>query len=129
MFAARIYRKLLNLYPPGFRARFGAEMQSVFEESAAEHRRRSPRSVFPFALKEFLGLIAGGATERHAAAARLRPPPPFPTDIPGAEQYIALASQRVIAAIAHHDFPNARYYDLQERKARALLAHLRTQLN
>jgi len=31
----------------------------------------------------------------------------------------------MIHAIANHDFEGARYYDMQDRRARALLARLR----
>ena len=44
-----------------------------------------------------------------------------------AERYIELASRRVIHAIANHQFAAPASYDRNERRAREVLAELRTQ--
>jgi hypothetical protein len=54
---------------------------------------------------------------------------PFPSDVAGTERYLEIVSRRLIHAIANHEFSNARYYDQQDRKARALLAELHAKLS
>jgi|HubBroStandDraft_1064217.scaffolds.fasta_scaffold472007_2 hypothetical protein len=116
---ARTYRWLLGLYPADFQEDFGGEMFTVFEQAAA------PRGLgyVVFVAKELAGRVAGafGKRTREAESADL----PFPSDIAGAERYSRIVSRWIVPAIAHHDFDSARYYDLQDRRARALLAQLR----
>jgi len=121
----RAYCMGLVLYPADFRAQFGAEMVTVFEQAAAQ-RRGGTRALLFFA-KEILGLLAGAARERafHDDAIRAHDDLPLPSDVAGTERYLEIVSRRLIRAIANHDFSNARYYDQQDRKARALLAELR----
>ena len=78
-------------------------------------------------VKEMLGLLAGAETERvfHDEAIRAHDDLPFPSDVAGTERYLEIVSRRLNHAIANHEFSNARYYDQQDRKARALLAELR----
>ncbi|HYZ85281.1 MAG TPA: hypothetical protein VE621_12800 [Bryobacteraceae bacterium] len=122
---------MLGLYPADFRDQFGREMLAVFEQAAAQHRERGSASLLVFFAREIVGLAAGAARERvlHAAGDRACEDLPFPSDIAGAEKYLELISKRLIHAIANHDFPNARYYNEQDRKARALLAALRARPN
>jgi hypothetical protein len=120
---------LLGLYPADFRAQFGEEMAAVFEQAAAERRPRGGACLLLFLVKEMMGLVAGAAKE-HAFrdhSVRSYDDLPFPSDVAGAERYIAVISRRIIHAIANHEFEKARHYDLQDRKARALLAQLRGQ--
>lgn len=121
----RAYSMGLALYPVDFRAQFGAEMVTVFEQAAAQ--RVGPAGVLLFFFKEMLGLVAGAARERlfHDGASRANDELPFPSDVAGTERYLEIVSRRLIRAIASHEFTNARYYDQQDRKARALLAELR----
>lgn len=121
------YSMGLVLYPADFRARFGAEMVTVFEQAAAQRRGRGGVCVFLFFAKELLGLVAGAAKECvfHDDADRAYDDPPFPSDVAGAERYLEIVSRRLIRAIAKHEFTYARYYDQQDRRARALLAELR----
>ena len=117
---------LLGLYPIEFQIQFGDEMTAVFQLGVAEHRERGRLSLLRFALREMFGLIAGAAGARVSnagAAAELQ----FPSDIVSAEKYIEVMSRRVIRAISTHDFPKARLCDVQDRRARALLARLRAQ--
>jgi hypothetical protein len=122
----RIYRFLLGLYPADFRAQFGEEMTAVFEEAAVRRRKREDIALVLFYAHEAFGVLAGAIRE-HAAARREEPREdlPFPSDVAAAERFIEIASRRVIHSIANDDFAGARYYDLQDRKARALLARLR----
>lgn len=127
MLLCRAYSIGLVLYPADFRSQFGAEMVTVFEQAAAQ--RRGGARVLLFFVKEVLGLLAGAAKERvlHDDAIRAHGDLPFPSDVAGAERYLDIVSRRLIHAIANHEFTNARYYDQQDRKARALLAELRAQ--
>jgi len=61
----------------------------------------------------------------HDEAIRAHDDLPFPSDVAGTERYLEIVSRRLVHAIANHEFTNARYYDQQDRKARALLAKLR----
>ena len=121
------YSMGLVLYPADFRAQFSAEMVTVFEQAAAQRRGRGRTCVLRFFVKEMLGLLAGAARERvfHDDAIRAHDDFPFPSDVAGAERYLEIVSRRLIHAIANHEFTNARYYDQQDRKARALLTELR----
>jgi hypothetical protein len=126
VFLRKAYSILLGLYPIDFRVEFGDEMVTVFQQAAAEHRESGCASLLPFALREMLGLVAGAARARVSNAAASGDLP-FPTDVGSAERYLEFVSRRLIQAIASHDFPNARFYDGQDRRARALLARLRAQ--
>lgn len=125
----RAYSIGLVLYPADFRAQFGAEMVAVFEEAAAQRRIRGRTFVVMFFVKEMLGLVTGAARERifHDDAIQPLDDLPFPSDVAGTERYLEIVSRRLKRAIANHEFTNARYYDQQDRKARALLAELRAQ--
>jgi DNA-binding PadR family transcriptional regulator len=124
---SRAYAMGLVLYPADFRAQFGAEMVTVFEEAAAQRRNRGRTSVLLFFVGEMLGLLTGAARERafRDDATRVQDDLPFPSDLAGTERYLEMVSRRLKHAIAKHEFVNARYYDQQERKARGLLAELR----
>jgi DNA-binding PadR family transcriptional regulator len=123
----RAYSTGLVLYPADFRAQFGAEMVTVFEQAAAQRRGGGGTCVLLFFVKEMLGLLAGAARERvfHDDAIRAHDDLPFPSDVAGTERYLEIVSRLLIQAIANHEFSNARYYDQQDRKARVLLAELR----
>lgn len=125
----RAYSMGLVLYPADFRAQFGAEMVTVFEQAAAQRRDRGVTCVLLFFVKEMLGLLAGAARERvfHAEAVPAHDDLPFPSDLAGAERYLEIVSRRLTHAIKNHEFANARYFDQQDRKARALLAQLRAE--
>src|SRR5215475_1636165 len=129
MLLRRAYSMGLVLYPADFRAQFGSEMVTVFEQALAQRRGGGVTCVLLFFVKEMLGLLAGVARERafHDDAIRAHDDMPFPSDVTGTEQYLEIVSRRLIHAIANHDFANARYYDQQDKKARALLAELRAQ--
>ncbi|HKV47880.1 MAG TPA: helix-turn-helix transcriptional regulator [Candidatus Acidoferrales bacterium] len=129
MLLRRAYSMGLVLYPADFQAQFGAEMVTVFEKAAAQRRSRGSTFVLLFFVKELLGLLMGAARERISRdhAIRSHDDLPFPSDAAGTERYLEIVSKRLRHAIANHEFVNARYYDQQDRKARALLAELRAQ--
>ena len=129
MLLRRAYSLGLVLYPADFRAQFGAEMVTVFEQALAQRRGCGGTCVLLFFVKEMLGLLAGAARERvfHDDAMRPHDDLPIPSDVADTERYLEIVSRRLTHAIAKHEFANARYYDQQERKARALLAELRAE--
>lgn len=123
----RAYSMGLVLYPADFRAQFAAEMITVFEQAAAQRRGPGRTSLLLFFVKEMLGLLVGAAREHvvRDVAIAANEDLPFPSDLAGTERYLELVSRRLNRAIAKHEFTNARYYDQQERTARAFLAELR----
>ena len=124
----KIYSVALGTYPASFRAEFAPEMLDVFTQRASHFRGRGSRLMFVgFLLREICGVVSGAVMSR--VGQRLHSPHcelAFPSDINGAERYIELVSGKLIRAIANHDFVNARYFDEQDRKARALLAEMRS---
>ena len=126
-FLCRAYSMGLVLYPADFRAQFSAEMVAVFEQAVAQSCGRGGTRVLLFFVKEILGLLVGAARERlfDDGAIRVQHDPPLPSDLAGAERYLEFVSRRLTRAIANHEFSSARYYDQQERNARALLVELR----
>lgn len=58
-----MYKRLLRLYPRGHRAIFAAEMSAVYENAAAEHRRRGRMAYLRFALAEWIGLVLGAGED------------------------------------------------------------------
>lgn len=53
------YEALLRLYPGSYRADFGPEMTSVFEQATGDHRPRGFLAYARFLSTEFLGLVTG----------------------------------------------------------------------
>jgi hypothetical protein len=125
VFLRKAYSILLRLYPHHFRTQFGGEMIQVFEQAIVEQRKGSRLDLVVFLVREMLGLLAAAAGARLRQGRKEAAEPVFPSDIAGAEKYVVIMSQQVIGAIANHDFPKARLYDQQDRRARALLARLR----
>jgi hypothetical protein len=128
----RIYRLLLGLYPADEREQFGAEMEAVFRQAAQEYRGRGSGVYAWFAVREFAGLLAGAAAARFEKLAR-RPAAHraiaglvvLPDDIRELERIVRVSTDRMVYAIAHHQFVEARFYSLAERRARARLDELR----
>jgi len=58
----RIYCKLLQLYPPDYRALFAAEMAAAFDEAVIDRRRR-PTGLIAFMFAELTGLVMGACRE------------------------------------------------------------------
>jgi hypothetical protein len=82
----RVYRRLLWLYPDGFRARFGDEMVQVFGDQLREARDRGS-SVTATWFRGLLDLASTAATQRLAALGASGPPaskpPPGPVRLLG----------------------------------------------
>jgi hypothetical protein len=127
----RIYRSLLALYPKDQREQFGAEMEAVFGQAAEEHRNRGAAVCVWFAMRELVGLVAGAAAARFERVAHRPPagraitePLVLPDDVREIERIARVSIDRMVYAISHHQFVEARFYSLLERKARARLDEL-----
>jgi putative ABC transport system permease protein len=64
--AGVVHAALLYAYPREFRARFGADMQAVFESRFAARAERSTASALFFQLFTIADLVGGGVLERFA---------------------------------------------------------------
>jgi hypothetical protein len=131
-----LYRLLLGLYPRDQRERFGVEMTVVFQEAAGESRRRGAVTFVWFAMREFAGLVAGAASAwagrlggRREADRAITAPLVFPDDVREVERIVQVSIDRMVYAIANHQFTQARFYSLVERKARQRLDELRSRSN
>jgi putative ABC transport system permease protein len=70
----RLYRRLLNLFPAGFRARFGDDMADVFADRRRRARALGVLAVARLWRETFGDLVAHGLAERRARPARTRRP-------------------------------------------------------
>jgi hypothetical protein len=134
------YRALLRLYPRNHRMCFGAEMRSVFEESAREHRSRGRAAYLRFALAEMGGLVIGLAMAwslKLAGRAYVHDPQlirratarPLPHEVQQAQDRVTSNLNGLLHAISHHQYIKARSYAAEEEKARADLRQLREKYN
>lgn len=127
-----IYSFLLRLYPAEQKEQFGAEMEAVFRQAAEEQRGRGTVAYLRFAFVEFAGLLAGAAAARFASVAQGPPAGHAITetlvlsdDVREVERLLGVSIDRMVYAIAHHQFVEARSYSLVERRARTRLDELR----
>lgn len=150
----RAYEILLRFYPRDFKAAFSCEMASAFERTAEERRVHGRAALARFALAELGGLFIGAAAEwlaklRTDPSIRgrtlpdrllMRPPgvswndyyglpAPVPMEVAEAQQRTEFLVNRIVYAIAHHDFERARTYSYQECEARENLRQLRAKYN
>ena len=58
-----LYKKLLNLYPRGFRERLGESMQQTFNDLYNERKRQTERGLLGFVLWMFVETCAGVVRE------------------------------------------------------------------
>jgi len=129
----RIYRFLLGLYPRDQRDQFGAEMEAVFRQAAEEHCSGGVAVYAWFAVREFASLMVGAATCRFGRVARaaagraIAEPLVLSDDARELERIARVSIDRMVCAIAHYQFVEARFYSLVERRARARLEELRGQ--
>lgn len=124
----------LSLYPAEYRAAFAAEMIVVFDQASADARKRGVLKGIRFSLFEFGGLLRGILAE-HAAKwtdgeayvtsrCTAKPHTGLPAEIVEAERHLEYVLRSMEFAIAHHDFPKARFYSNEEYAARARLRQL-----
>ena len=131
MTTTTIYRGLLWLYPPGFRQQFSEEMVSVFEQRAGERFADRGAVSFAFLLTEFSGIVQGAYViwfskilpfdrKRSEFVAATTP-------ILTAEEATELrnhAIQKMVAAIADHDFVSARRFSDEEVRLKHVVEEL-----
>ena len=137
----RVCEILLRLYPANYRATFGAEMLGVLAEKAREHDGQRAVGYVRFVIPELAGLAIGavvqwcariacyGSASGHAPAAASRAGAggrALP-EVMEAEIRVQVAIDRMVDAIATHQFEKARFYSEEERKAREVLGLLRRQ--
>ena len=134
------YRALVQLYPKDHRAWFGAEMQSVFEEAAREHRSRGRAAYLVFVLSEYTGLLLGSGAAwiaKLTGRAYVHDPSltrpvhvtPLPGEVLEAQDRLTTNLNGLLHAISHHQFLKARIYAAEEQKAREELRLLREKYN
>ena len=131
----RAYGLLMRLYPRTHRAIFEQEMTVVFEEAAEEHRRRGWVSFVRFVVAEMAGIVTGSCVQ-WLSAVRSREQPQhalagadtrgLPSEIAEAEQRLQANLKRMEYAIAHHQFPRARFFSEVDRRERERLQQLRS---
>jgi hypothetical protein len=128
------YRAILRLYPAEHQATFGPEMIETFEEAAAERGKQGKAAFVRFAVWELAGLVRGLWSEWMAkwsdpggyVTAQCLPESEsnLPPEVLELEKQLQTALRRMEFAIAHHDFPNARFYSNEERETREKLRTL-----
>ena len=147
----RAYAALLRLYPRDFRALFASEMLTAFEKTAEECRTCGRVALVRFTVNELAGLLIGAGAEwaaklttdssrrgRHLPDRLLMRPsgvsweahygtalPSAPEELRQAQSRTEFLVNRMVHAIATHDFEGARSYSYEERKARENLRLLR----
>lgn len=129
-----LYRAILRLYPPEYRAAFASEMIEVFEQASVNSGARSLPKRAWFAAREFTGLLKGVVSEHGAKWAAKdtyitsrcasRQDDELPAEIAEVRGRLEDLLRSMEFAIAHHDFPKARFYSNEERMTRALLERL-----
>lgn len=122
----QVFRGFLRLYPRGYREQFGGEMVELFElRMMASHNRAR------FLISEAAGLLAGAVREWFAR----RDEPPYvagetldtkhlPGEVVSAHARVDCAVQKMVQAISHHQFEQARRLAIEERTERENLRRL-----
>lgn len=129
MMSSKVYRFLLNkLYPREYAEQFGAEMTWVFEQVAAEQRKRGSVAFVRFIFRELLGLVAW-ARDAHEAPlliGRLAVNYSVPAELADAQRAMETTKQEMQKAIIAHDFKKARLLSFEEENARDDVRRLRS---
>jgi hypothetical protein len=130
-----LYRRLLWLYPSDFRRQFSEEMISVFEQRAGERFADRESATFAFLLAEFSSIVKGACVmwlgkirpidrNRSASSSGLVTTPALSFE--DATKQRDLAIRNMVAAIADHDFVNARRYSDEEARLKRVLEGLKS---
>jgi hypothetical protein len=136
----RAYATLLRLYPPEYRALFAAEMLAVFKEAAEEQHAGGGLAYLRFAALELIGLLIGAAVEwvekilrpasySESGCTRAQTQSTLPQEVMEAQARVNLSVNRMVHAIANHQFEKVRFYSSEEYKARENLRVLREKYN
>jgi hypothetical protein len=131
MTTSLIYRCLLWIYPSEFRQQFSEEMISVFEQRAGERFANRGGVSFAFLFMEFSGIAKGAyfmwfskilPFDRRQSESGVTT-----TSNLSAEEATKLrnqAIQKMVAAIADHDFVTARRFSDEEARLKHVLEEL-----
>ncbi|HTP85885.1 MAG TPA: hypothetical protein VMJ34_03010 [Bryobacteraceae bacterium] len=110
----RVWRFLLRLYPAAYRETFAAEMESVFDQAAEDHRQRGRLAYLAFAGGEIIGLLAGAAAQSIPRRGVVVVAGGVSTEV-----LIERNLRRMEHAIATHQFEKARFYARVDDELRA----------
>jgi hypothetical protein len=128
MRASDFYRAVLHLYPASFRRQFSEEMICVFEQRAGERFANRKSASVAFLLREFSSVVKGAYIMWWANI--LRSKPSFSDAVDSTSEPLSVADvarlrdaaiRNMVAAIACHDFNNARRYSYEEARLKTLL--------
>jgi hypothetical protein len=129
-----LYTTILRLYPREYRAAFASEMLQTLEEAISGHRTRGRVAFLSFAVCELTGILTGLVSEWLAkwtaregyvtSRCSQGNVSDLPMEVVEVQQRLDRALASMVFAIAHHDFPKARFYSNEERVTRAVLQRL-----
>ena len=128
MNASDFYRALLHLYPATSRRQFSEEMICVFEQRAREGFANRKSAFVAFLLGEFSSIVRGAYIMWLANI--LPSKPSFSDAVDSTSEPLSIAEvarlrdaaiRNMVAAIARHDFHNARRYSYEEARLKTLL--------
>jgi hypothetical protein len=135
MIAGRFYKGLLWLYPVEFRERFSEEMLCVFEQRAVD-RFANRKSGFTFLVTEFSSILKGAYLMWLGRIVSMNRKPVPAQETGSLSPSLTLADairerdsaiKNMVAAIANHDFSNARHYSEEEVRFKTYIENLQAQ--
>ena len=131
----RAYGLLMRLYPRHHRAIFEKEMTAVFKEAAQEYRERGRVEFIRFALAEIAGAVMGayaqwisGTRDQEDLQCVILAETEdacLPPEIALIQRRLRANLRQMEHAIAHHQFPRARFCSEVDRREREQLRQLR----
>jgi hypothetical protein len=128
-----LYRVLLLLYPADFRRQFSEEMISVFEQRAGERFANRDSQQVAWLATEFLSIVKGAQTmwltrslpfQHNSSSSDAAFPIESSLTVAELTTRRHAAIKAMCAAIAKHDFINARQYSDEEARLKHLLAKM-----
>jgi hypothetical protein len=128
-----LYRVLLLLYPADFRRQFSEEMISVFEQRPGERFANRGSQQVAWLATEFLSIVKGAHTmwltrilpfQHNFSSSAAELPTESSLTIAEVTTRRHAAIKGMCAAIAKHDFINARQYSDEEARLKHLLAEM-----
>jgi hypothetical protein len=127
------YRASLWLYPKDFREQFCEEMFSVFEQRAGELFANGRSAPIALVVAELTGIVRGAyimwmakilPKNRNTSRSDTDSPTNAPLTIAEIAKQRDAAIQSMVAAIAAHDFINARRYSDDEIRLKTFIHDL-----
>ena len=130
----QLYRAIVAMYPEKYRDLFAAEMQTTYNEAAANAKRKGAMAHVRFVVREWVGAALGLLQERLASwtggdsymaesLTEIETAEPS-ANVSELQRRLRLLIQGIEWAIAHHDFVKARLYCERERVIRRRLEML-----